>query len=149
MADLYDTDFYGWLHQQALLLESGQFEALDLTNLTEEVDCMGKRHLHKLESHITLLLMHLLKWQYQPEKRQYGHSWETSIRAHRKQAEVVMTKYPSLHQKVTESFASYYPDAVKQAVIETGLDESRFPACCPWTFYEVMADDFLPHSSSH
>ena len=104
MANLYDMDFYAWLNQQARLLEQGAFDQLDLENLTEEVDCMGKRHLHKLESHIELLLMHLLKWQFQPGRCQYGHSWEISIRAHRTQAKEVIAKYPSLGNKIVELY---------------------------------------------
>lgn len=81
MKPLYDTDFYSWLQEQARLLEQGQANQCDLDNLIEEVEDMGKRHLRKLDSHLTELLMHLLKWQYQPQKREYGHSGENRARA--------------------------------------------------------------------
>ncbi|MGI9282050.1 MAG: DUF29 domain-containing protein [Endozoicomonas sp.] len=147
MAD-YDKDFYAWLNHQADLLENGQLNGLDLDNLIEEVDCMGKRHLHKLESHVTLLLMHLLKWQYQPSKRQYGHSWETSIRVHRQQAWEVIEKHPSLSGKIMELYEENYRQAVKLASIETRIEEDSFPLECPWTFDQVMNEDWLPAEST-
>ena len=144
MTDLYQNDFYSWLHQQANLLEQGKFDQLDLENLTEEVDCMGKRHLSKLEQHLTLLVMHLLKWQYQPEKRACGHSWEISIKAHRQQAKDVLKKHPSLKNRLNQLYAELYSDAVDIACIETRLDKSAFPAQCPWTFEQVSEDGWLP-----
>ena len=144
MADLYNKDFYAWANRQADCLEKELFKELDLDNLLEEVDCMGKKHLHKFESHMALLLMHLLKWKFQPVKRQYGHSWEVSIRAHRAHAKDVIVKHPSLGSQVIKHYAKNYQEAIEMACIETGLSKNLFPAECPWTFEQIMQDCWLP-----
>ena len=144
MKPLYDTDFYSWLQEQARLLEQGQANQCDLDNLIEEVEDMGKRHLRKLDSHLTELLMHLLKWQYQPQKRKYGHSWENSIRAHRKQARDLMEKYPSLEAKIISDWEGIFESALRSAVIDTDMTKKDFPGSCPWTFDQIMQEGWIP-----
>lgn len=144
MKPLYDTDFYSWLLEQARLLEQGQANQCDLENLIEEIEDMGKRHLSKLDRHLTKLLTHLLKWQYQPQKQEYGHSWENSIRAHRKQAKDMMEKYPSLEAKVVDDWGDTFESAIEYAVIDTDMAKADFPNICPWTFDQIMEEDWLP-----
>lgn len=143
MKPLYDTDFYSWLQEQARLLEQGQANQCDLDNLIEEVEDMGKRHLQKLDSHLTELLMHLLKWQYQPQKREYGHSWENSIRAHRKQARDLIEKYPSLEAKIISDWEGIFESALRSAVVDTDMTKEDFPGSCPWTFDQIMQEGWI------
>ncbi len=95
MADtLYDTDFYQWTQQQAALLRQGQLVALDIDHLAEEIEDMGKSNRLALESYLSNVIMHLLKWQYQPERR--STRWKPSIRNGRRQIEKRLKNSPSL-----------------------------------------------------
>ena len=83
--DLYDSDFYQWSQQQCHFLKSGQWNELDIANLAEEIEDIGKSLKQELESRLKGLLVHLLKWKYQPELR--GNSWLYSIEEQREQIE--------------------------------------------------------------
>ncbi|WP_338070450.1 DUF29 domain-containing protein [Bathymodiolus platifrons methanotrophic gill symbiont] len=74
----YNTDFYGWTQEQAALLKAGRLSDLDIDNLLEEVETMGRSEKRELDSRLTVLLIHLLKWQYQPVRR--GRSGQLTIR---------------------------------------------------------------------
>jgi len=141
-AQLYETDFYGWAQHQADVLRAGNFASLDLGNLIEEIEDMGKSQQRALESRLEILLMHLLKWQYQPKRR--TPSWKYSIREQRLRIRDHLTKNPSLTSKIPEAQVSAYRYALLGASEETGIDESTFPAQCPWTFEEVMDSGFWP-----
>jgi len=141
---LYDTDFYGWIQNQAAMLRNRDFAALDLDNLIEEVESMGKSEKRELESRIELLLMHLLKWQYQPSFR--GASWEATIIEQRKRVAKHLRENPSLKGNLAEAYKETYSYAVLEAVKETGLHKSTFPTECPWTFDQAMDDDFWPEA---
>ena len=82
---LYDEDFYAWTQQQATLLRKGAVQDLDLANLAEEIESLGKSQQHVLESRLEKLVLHLLKWHYQPSGRVTGHSWYSTIAEHRRQ----------------------------------------------------------------
>jgi len=77
----YEQDFYGWTQEQAALLRAGRLTDLDIENLIEEVETMGRSEKRELESRLTVLLLHLLKWKYQPNRR--GRSWNLTIKGHR------------------------------------------------------------------
>lgn len=139
---LYDTDFVEWADQTAELLRQGKFSELDIENLIEEVEDLGNRHRDALESQLTRLLMHLLKWQYQPEKR--SGSWQGSIREARKQIRRLIRKHPSLKNHLTEQFSTCYQDAAEDAADETGLSPETFPTECPYTVEQVQDSEFLP-----
>jgi len=139
-AQLYETDFYGWIQQQAGALRAGNFASLDLDNLTEEIESMGRSEHSELESRIELLLMHLLKWQHQPTFK--AESWQLTIIEQRKRIMRHLRKNPSLKRFVAETYEESYGYAVLEAAKETGLDQSTFPAECPWTFEQAMDSDF-------
>lgn len=142
MENLYERDFYSWSQLQAQLVREGRFSELDLENLIEEIEDMGNRYRDKLESHLKLLLMHLLKWQYQPERR--GVSWELSIKNHRDEVEDTLEKHPGLKSKLESMYPQAYLKAVRVAARETGNPIDIFPGNCPWPFEAVMEDEFLP-----
>jgi len=141
-AQLYETDFYHWLQHQADTLRIGNFANLDVENLIEEIDSMGKSHKRALESRLEILLMHLLKWQFQP--KMITPSWRATIRVQRNQLGKLIRDNPSLKNHVPEVFDDAYTFAVGLAETETGLDESSFPSRCPWTFEQVINPDFWP-----
>jgi len=141
-ARLYETDFYGWIQQQAGVLKAGNFASLDLDNLIEEIESMGKSHQRALESRLEVLLMHLLKWQFQPKRR--TPSWEHTINVQRDRLADHLLENPSLKPKIPEAQMKAYRYAVKEASQETSLPHSTFPEHCPWTFEQVINPDFWP-----
>jgi len=143
-ARLYETDFYGWIQNQANAMRSGNFERLDLHNLIGEIEDMGESQQRALESRLEVLLAHLLKWQFQP--RLQGPSWVFTIKEQRRRIAKLLKKNPSLSSTLTEVLADAYESAVPLACAETGLDESVFPTQCPWTFEAVMDADFWPQA---
>jgi hypothetical protein len=139
---LYDRDFYAWANEQAALLRSGKLSQADIKNIAEEIESMGKGEKRELVSRLTVLLLHLLKWRYQPDRR--GSSWRATIRVQRNALTTHMKDNPSLKAVLPEALMLAYVDAVIQAGAETGLPESTFPAAVPWTFAQVMHEDFWP-----
>jgi hypothetical protein len=144
MSQLYETDFAQWAETQAALLRAGDFDALDLPNLIEEVDDLRRRELHALESRLIQLLTHLLKWHAQPERRQTGHSWEYSIREQRRRVARLLRQNPSVRPALPAMVEDVYPDAVLRAARQTRLPASTFPPTCPWEVDQVLNDDFWP-----
>jgi hypothetical protein len=141
---LYDQDFYAWANQQAGLLRAGKFSEADIAHIAEEMESMGKTEKRELVSRLAVLLLHLLKWQYQPGHR--GASWQATIRIQRRDLRRHLGDNPSLKAKLQEAIADAYGNAVIEAGGETGFAESVFPALCPWPFEQMMAEDFWPEA---
>jgi len=120
----YETDFYTWTQEQSALLKAGQFSELDLDNLVEEIESMGRSEKRALESRLTVLLQHLLKWQYQPVRR--GRSWQLTIKIQRIEFLKVLRDNPGLKTGLKQLLDDAYLSAVIKASQETGLDESAF-----------------------
>jgi Domain of unknown function DUF29 len=138
----YETDFYAWANEQAKLLRSGNLAQADIENIAEEIESMGRSEKRELVNRLTILLLHLLKWQYQPGKR--GSSWETSIKIQRIQTLSHIKDNPSLKASITVSMSAAYKVATLEAADETGLQKSTFPTVSPYTFEQMMDDDFWP-----
>jgi hypothetical protein len=136
MSDLYERDFYAWAHEQAALLRAGKLSAADIANIAEEIESMGRSEKRELVSRLQVLFLHLLKWNYQPERR--GRSWAFSISNSRDQLSSHLRDNPSLKSKTTEAVAEAYRVARREAAIETDLPLKTFPVECPWTFDEAM-----------
>jgi Domain of unknown function DUF29 len=105
---------------------------------------MSRRREHALVSHLETLLLHLLKWRYQPQGQSWGHSWVDSIRDARTDAQALFARYPHLHTRQETAYARAYPRARRQAARETGLPLALFPQACPWTPEQVLDADFWP-----
>src|SRR5206468_3099016 len=97
-----------------------------------------------LGSHLRNLVMHLLKWHYQPSMRQTGHSWQSSIINARDEIATILEDFPGLQHTVAELLAHRYPAARRLAQAETGLPLATFPETCPWTPEQVLDADFWP-----
>lgn len=134
----YDTDFYLWTQQQADLLRQGELSALDIENLAEEIESMGNSNRLALESYLSNVIMHLLKWQYQPERR--GTSWELSIDNGRYQVARKLRNNPSLKPQLSVMVSDEYPQARKNASRETGLPLTAFSEQCPFTVEQITGD---------
>ncbi len=139
---IYETDFYTWTQQQAAFLKSGRFSEVDLKNLIEEVESMGRSEKRELERRLTVLLLHLLKWQYQPLYR--GRSWELSIDEQRLQFKKVLKDNPGLKNQLNEILNDAYEISIIKAAKETKLDKKTFPLTCPWKLQEITNPDFYP-----
>jgi hypothetical protein len=141
--NLYDQDFYAWTQEQAKLIKEKSFDKLDLTHLFEEVEDMGNRHADEIDSRLQILLMHLLKWKYQPNLQ--SRSWQLTIKEQRLSLERRLKKMPSLKSKLPEIFNDSYAPALLNAEKETGLSESAFPTNCEWTIDQVLDNNFYPN----
>ncbi|MDF5724681.1 MAG: DUF29 domain-containing protein [Rhizonema sp. PD37] len=140
---LYDQDFYLWIETTAKQLKEGRFSEVDLENLIEEIECMGRSEKQALESNLVVLLMHLLKYKYQHEK--CSNSWKCSIREHRRRLRRAFKESPSLKAYFQEVLPECYQDARKQASDETGLPLDTFPVDSPFNADECLIEDFLPN----
>jgi Domain of unknown function DUF29 len=138
----YDTDFYAWTQQQAQALAAKDWSALDLDHLMEEIESLGSEQEHPIESHLTNLLLHLLKWRYQPERR--GQSWRRSALNVRVTIGKRLRRNPSLTSRLPAYLVDAYADARNLAAVNTALPRTTFPDTCPWTLAQVLDEDFWP-----
>lgn len=141
-AGLYEQDFFAWVQDQAEALRAQQAGALDWENLLEEIESMGRSERNALESRLSLLLMHLMKWQWQPEKR--GKSWMQTIREQRKAIRKILKNSPSLRNYVPEMLPEVWVEAREDAAFETELPMSIFPGKCPWSLDTHILTDWVP-----
>lgn len=139
---LHEQDYYLWLGKTAQLLRSGKLDELDLENLAEEIEDMGWSKRHTVESNLEIVLMHLLKYQYQPEKR--SSNWRYTLLEYRYQLEQTLEESPSLKGYFEQRFAKSYQVARKLAAVETDKPISQFPNDCPFTPEQVLDLDYLP-----
>lgn len=144
---LYETDFVEWIDQAVALLKQRKFSELDLENLIEEVESLGRSEKNVLRSNLRVLLLHLLKWQYQPSKQ--SGSWRGSIREHRIRIQEVHGDSPSLKSFYIASVAASYQKARQLAADETGLDISIFPKECPYPPEQILESEFLPKAKDN
>jgi len=142
-ASSYDTDFFEWTQETAELIRSGRLDEVDLEHVAEEIEDMGKRDRREVRSRLRVLIMHLLKWQVQPNHRSRP-SWRATIDEQRNQLRLVLDDSPSLVRFVETQLASIYPEAARKAMNETGLAEGAFPELCPYSAEEILRRDFLP-----
>uniref|UniRef100_A0A7C4RSV9 DUF29 domain-containing protein n=1 Tax=Desulfatirhabdium butyrativorans TaxID=340467 RepID=A0A7C4RSV9_9BACT len=138
MSGLYEQDFYGWTIEQANLLRTGALSQLDVKNLIEEVESMGRSEKKELVNRLAILITHLLKWEFQPERR--GRSWELTIREQRLKLSDHLRDNPSLTSVLEVALTSAYRLAMIKAIRETGLPESTFPEACPFTVEQIMGE---------
>lgn len=138
----YEQDFYGWTQEQAALLRAGRLNDLDIENLIEEVETMGRSEKRELESRLTVLLLHLLKWKYQEVRR--GRSWELSIDEQRMQFRKTLKENPGLKPVLDEITKDAYKLAIIQAARETKISKNVFPEQCPWSLEQITDDNFYP-----
>ena len=140
--DLYDRDFYAWSNQQAALLRAGKLAQADIENIAEEIESMGKSEKRELVNRLIVLILHLVKWQYQPGGR--GASWKTSIKGQRLDIERHLRDNPSLKSQLPLAISDAYSRALIDAAGETKLSEDTFPAECPYSFEKLMQKGFWP-----
>jgi hypothetical protein len=138
----YWTDFYAWLMEQAAHLRARRWEALDCENLAEEIESLGREQFNKLESAMRVLMMHMLKWDYQPHLR--SRSWTLSIEAQRLELHDLLTDNPALKARIAEAAVRAYRRAPIEAAKETGLETSEFLDESPYTWDDLISREFTP-----
>ncbi len=141
---LYDRDFYAWANEQAGLLREGKLTQADIEHIAEEIESMGKSEKRELVSRLTILLLHLLKWQFQAPKR--SKSWQNSVEVQRISLDSHLRDNPSLKSVLDSSISEAYRVARLEAENETGIDKNTFPVTCPWSFDQMIAEDFWPEA---
>lgn len=134
----YEQDFYRWTQIQAELLRQGRLAEADLAHIAEEIESMGKSDRRAISSHLRNIVLHLLKYCYQPSRR--SRSWENSIDNSRREAESIIKDSPSLRAQIPELLAAEYASARKSASRQTRLPLERFPEACPFTTEQVTGD---------
>ncbi len=145
MGTAYEVDVVAWANEQAALLRAGEVSALDLLNLAEEIEDVGKSEQRELASRLSVLLAHLLKWQFQPARR--SPSWRATIGAQRAEIAYHLSKAPSLRPRLADAgwMNFVWKHAVARAIKETRLAD--FPAQCIWSPEQILDDTYLPDAS--
>ena len=144
MGTPYEKDVVAWAEEQVALLRAGKLAAIDIEHIAEEIEDVGKSQSRELGSRMSVLLAHLLKWKFQPERR--SKSWTNTMRTQRKEVLYVLNEAPSLKRRFDEAkwIDLVWSKARVQAESETGIDFDDFPQACPWPMVSVLRDDFLP-----
>jgi hypothetical protein len=138
----YEDDVYSWSFEQAELMRQRRFGELDLPNVIEELESLGNEQIHALESQYQRLMLHLLKWQFQPERR--SSSWDISITDARSQIARRERRNHALRKQAGAIAREVYPTARKLATKETGLPLATFPIECPYDLDQLRDEDWLP-----
>ncbi len=142
----YDTDFFAWTQEQARLLREGRFSEIDIENVAEELETLGRSEKREIESRLQVLLAHLLEWRHQSAKR--SNSWRSTIVEQRSRLMRDLKDSPSLRRYPREILVEEYVVARLTASGETKLPLEAFPAECPFTIEEILDPDFLPGESA-
>ena len=117
---LYERDFYAWANEQAALLRAGKLDRADIDNIAEAIESMGRSEQRTLVSRMSVLLLHLLKWRYQPAFR--GTGWRLTILEQRYRLADRLRDNPSLKSQLDSAIAD----------------------ACPYTCVQLANDTFLP-----
>ena len=139
----YEQDFLTWTQQQAEYLQKGRWAELDVKNLIEELEALGRSEQKELSSYFQVLVMHLLKCQYQPEKR--TPSWNNTLSNCRDKIQDCLEDIPSLQRFLQDSewIEKYYRRARRDAVKETQKPLETFPTDCPYAIAQILDPEFL------
>lgn len=137
----YEQDFYSWAFRQAALLRAGRLTELDIANIAEELETLGRAEFNSLVSALRVLTLHLLKWDHQPEKR--SRSWVVSMVVQRGELAEVLADNPGLKPRLGEALERAYSRARREAAAETGLDIKIFPQLCPYDLAAITAREIV------
>lgn len=138
----YERDYHAWALEQARALRERRLDALDFSNLAEEVQDLARSEESALKAQLSRLFLHLLKWRFQPDHR--SNSWRASVSGARAAVRRLLRESPGLKARLDGFLGDAYEGAYYDAVVETGLDEATFPKICPWTVRQALDDAFWP-----
>jgi 2-polyprenyl-6-methoxyphenol hydroxylase-like FAD-dependent oxidoreductase len=137
---MFEADYHQWSVEQAVLLRAGKMEALDRINLAQEIENLGRSEKREIESRLEILLVHLLKWQFQPDRR--SKSWRMTLKVQRNDLQSVLNDNPSLKRHPSMRMKDVYLKARLAAEKETGLSFEDFPEECPYSMVQIMDETF-------
>ena len=138
----YETDFYAWTSHNAELLRARRFDEIDFENIAEEIEDMGGNYKRELMSRLKVLLVHLLKWKFQPVLK--CNSWRLTIEEQRDELIDLLKTSPSLKYNLNERLEDIYKRSLIRAENETGISRKDFPKECPFSLEQVLDTEFLP-----
>ncbi len=138
----FDQDFHAWVIEQIDLLKSGRFADLDIEHLTDELRAVAMAEESEIESRLVVLLQHLLKWEFQSERR--SNSWRATILEQRTRINRVISRSPSLRRHPATVIEKEYRIARLHASGGTGLPLERFPSACPYSVAQVLDENLFP-----
>jgi hypothetical protein len=133
---LYEADYVAWLEEQVAHLRAGRLSALDVGNVAEELEGLMRSQRQQLENRLEVLILHLLKWDHQPDQR--ANRWRATVAEQRGRIRRLLRDSPSLRPGLQEAAHEVYPEAVEQAAIETGLDQTTFPSSLPYSVDQIL-----------
>jgi hypothetical protein len=136
----YERDVYRWSQEQARLIREGRWDEIDRDNVAEEIESVRRTEFNQLVSALRVLMLHMLKWDHQPERR--TRSWVLSIDVQREDLNDVLSDNPGLRPRLDEAVERAYRRARIEAAQETGLETSKFPATCPYSFEDITSRRF-------
>jgi hypothetical protein len=136
----YNIDFYAWALHNATLLKQGKFSEVDVEHVAEEIESLGKSDKRELINRCAILLAHLLKWQFQPDKR--SNSWKYTLEEQCDEILELLEDSPSLKYELEEKWERAYKKAVRIAVADTGMSQNSFPETCPFCLDDILNPDF-------
>ena len=139
---LYQADFYAWTQAQAKLLRDRTWEQLDIEQLAEEIESLGRQQRQELRQRLGVLLGHLLKWEFQPDKR--SKSWLITIREQRREILDLLQDSPSLQPYLPEAMQKAYLAGIDLVVRETPLEDADLPIECPYSIEQALDSSFFP-----
>lgn len=137
-----DDDFALWSAEQGALVRAGKFDRVDLENVAEELESLGRGDKYQIDHRMEVLLGHLLKWQFQPTER--TNSWSATIFEQRYRINRLIEDSPSLRSRPAETLSGSFVIGRYDAIKETKLPEAAFPETCPYTIEQILDPDFLP-----
>lgn len=144
MGTSYEKDVVAWANEQAALLRAGKLSVIDVEHIAEEIEDVGKSQQRELTNRMAVLLAHLLKWRFQPERR--GSSWQRTIAVQRKDVAYLLDEAPSLRTKFTDGqwLDVLWGKAIVTAANETSVGADMFPEICPWSMEQALDAEFFP-----
>ncbi len=138
----YDKDLALWYQRQADLLRAGRFDEIDLGNLIEELEVSVRNLRRELSSRLEVLIMHLLKCQFQHDRISRG--WLGTLGEQRSEIDKLLADNPSLAPGVMQVATKVYPRAARRAATDTGLAQSSFPPVNPYSQAQLFDDAYVP-----
>jgi len=142
LRDLYDRDFYEWCVRTAQSIRARRVSDFDWEHMAEEIEDLGKRDYRELHRRLRLTIIHLLKGQFQPCQR--SPSWKSTIRLQRAEVAGILSQSPSLRPRILDALRHLYPEALQNAIDETGISPDSFPAACPYSVDQLTDPDYWP-----
>ena len=139
---LYETDYVEWSKRTAELIRSGRLSEVDLDNVAEEIESLGRSDWRQLRNRVRVLLLHLLKSDAAPEVQ--SGSWRATVMEQRTRIRQLLEDSPSLRASLPEVIAANYGPAVELAALQMNRDVSAFPPQCPYTTGHVLGAGTTP-----